>query len=131
MATIAALDLKSIHEKEYSGYSERYLYFFATCFYLDPDLDLDIALKLRPYGEFIGTDNSTFDNYFKSYKILRLHAILHDASGFVLKHSEKGPGYSYVLPCPATNEYLGHVTGVAFCLYAKTFKKNMFSLMEC
>ena len=54
MATIATVDLKIIHElyqevkKEYSGYSERYLYFLAICFYLDPDLDLDIALKFRP-----------------------------------------------------------------------------------
>ena len=67
MATIATVDLKSIHElyqqvkKEYSGYSERYLYFVATCFYLDSDLDLDIALKLRPYGGLIGIDNSTLD----------------------------------------------------------------------
>ena len=136
MATIATVDLKSIHElyqqvkKEYSGYSERYLYFLAICFYLDPDLDLDIALKLRPYGGLIGIDNSTLDKYFKAYKILRLHAILHDASGFVFEHSKKGPGYSYVLPCPVTNEFLGHVTGIAFCLYVKTFKKNLFSLLE-
>ena len=72
MATIAMVDLKSIHElypevkKEYSGYSERYLYFLATCFYLDPDLDLDIALKLRPHGGLIGIDNSTLDKYLKS-----------------------------------------------------------------
>ena len=72
MVTIATLDLKNIQElylevkKEYSGYSERYLYFLATCFYLDPDLDLDIALNLRPYGGLIGIDNSTLDKYFKS-----------------------------------------------------------------
>ena len=66
MATIATLDLKSIHElylevkKEYSGHKERYLYFLATCFYLDLDLDSDLALKLRPYGGLIGIDNSTF-----------------------------------------------------------------------
>ena len=95
MATIATLDLKSIHElyqemkKEYSGYSERYLYFLATCFYLDLDLELDIALKLRPYGGLTGIDNSTLDKYFKSYKILRLHAILHDASGLSLNTAKK------------------------------------------
>ena len=57
----------------------------------------------------------------QSYKILRLHAILHEASGFVFEHSEKGPCYSYVLPHPVTNEYLGHVSGIAFSLYVKTF----------
>ena len=127
MATIATLDLKSIYElylevkKEFSGYSERYLYFLATCFYLDPDLDLDNALKIRPYDGLIGIDNSTLDKYFKSYTILRLHAILQDTSGFVFEQSKKGPSYSYGLPCPVTSEYLGHVTGIAFCLYVKSF----------
>ena len=94
-------------KKEYSEYDEKFLYFLATCVYLDPDIDLDIALKLRPYGVLMGIVNSSIDKYFKSYKILRLHAILHDASGFVFEYSEKGPGYSYVQPCPVTNEYLG------------------------
>ena len=122
MATLATVDLKSIHEthkeieKEYIPNGERFLYFLATCLHLDPEIDLDIALKLRPYGGLIGIDNSAFDNYFKSIKILRLHAILHDASGFVYEYSEKGAGYSYVLPCPVTNEYLGHVTGMCFRL---------------
>ena len=120
MATIATADLKSIHEtykeieKEYSQYGERFLYFLATCLHLDPEIDLDIALKLRPYGGLIGIDNSALDKYFKSFKLLRLHAILHDASGFVYEYSEKGSGYSYVLPCSVTNEYLGHVTGIVF-----------------
>ena len=136
MATIATLDLKSVYElylevkKEYSGYNERYMHFLATCFYRDPDLYLDIELKLRTYGGLIGIDNSTLDKSFKSYKILRVHAILHDASALVFEQSKKGPGYSYVLPCPVTNEYLGHVTGIAFCLYVKFFK-NLFSLLEC
>ena len=55
-------------------------------------------------------------------KFLSLHAILYDALGFFFQNSEKGPGYSYVLPCPVTNEYLGHVIRLAFCLYVKTFK---------
>ena len=107
------------------------LYFLATCLHLDPEIDLDIALKLRPYGGLIGIDNSALDKYFKSFKVLRLLAILHDASGFVYEYSEKGPGYSYVLPCSVTNEYLGHVTGIAFCLYVKSFKNSLFNLLEC
>ena len=72
MTTIATVDLDRIHEiykkvkKEYSQYGERFLYFLATCLYLDPDLDLEIALKLRPYGGLIGIDNS-LDVYFKNY----------------------------------------------------------------
>ena len=59
--------------------------------YLDPDLDLEIALKLRPYGGLIGINNSSLDVYFKIFKVLRLQAILHDACGFVHEYSEKGP----------------------------------------
>ena len=51
MATIATVDLKSIHEtykeieKEYSQYGERFLYFLATCLHLDPEIDLDIRFE--------------------------------------------------------------------------------------
>ena len=134
MATLATVDLKAIYEiynelkNDYSQYGERILYFWASSQYLDPDLDLDIAMKMRPYGGLLGIDNS-LDKYFKSYKILL--AILHDASGFVFEYSEKGPGYWNVIPCPMTNEYLGHVTGLSFCLDVKTFKSILFSLLEC
>ena len=106
------------------------MYFLATCLYLDPYPDLDIAMKLQPYGVLIGIDNSSLDKNFKKLKILRLHAIPHDAPGFVFEYSEKRPGYFYVLLCPVSNEYLGYVTSNAFCLSVKTFKNNLFSLCE-
>ena len=136
-STIATVDIKSIHEnylilkENYPDYEKRFVYFLATCLHLFPNIDLDITPKLRPYGGIIGIDNSSLDKYFKSFKILRLHAILHDAAGFVYEFSEKEPGYSYVLPCPVTNEYLGHVTGLAFCLYMKIFKGRLFGMLEC
>ena len=105
--TIATVDLKTIHEiynlikTDYAEHNERFLYFMATCLQLDPDVNFDIALKLRPYGGIIGIDNSSLDTYLKSSKVLRLHAIFHDASGFIAEYSQKGPGYSYVLPCPS------------------------------
>ena len=135
--TIATVDLKTINEiyelikTEYPEHSERFLYFLATCLQLDPDVNLEIALKLRPYGGIIGFDNSSLDTYLKSFKVLRLHAILHDASGIIAKYSQKGPVYSYVLPCPIKNAYVGHLTGLFFCLFVKTFKRNLFSFLEC
>ena len=48
--------------------------------------EFDIALKLRPYGGIIGMDNSSVDKYLKISKVLRLHAILHDAGGFVIRN---------------------------------------------
>ena len=110
-------------KKEYSQYGEKFLYILATCLYLDPYIDLKIALKLKPYCGLIGIDNSSVDVYFKNFKVLLLHAILHDAFAcctsrvFVYENSEKGPSYSYVLPCSVKNKYVGHVTGNAFCLY--------------
>ena len=77
-------------------------YFLETFFHLDPNIELNNALKLGPYGGIIGIDSWSLVKYFKSFKILRLHAILHDAAGFVHEFGEKGPGYSYVLPCPVT-----------------------------
>ena len=114
------MDLDRIHEiykkakTKYSQYGERVLYFLETCLYSDPDLDLENALKLRPYRGLIGVDNSSLDVYFKNFKVLSFHAILHDACGFLCEFREKGPGCSYVLACPVTTEYVGHVTGFAF-----------------
>ena len=137
MTTIATIVLMNVHEiyeqikVDYPDYSVRFLYFLAACLYLDPNINLEIVLKLRPNGSLIGIDNSSLDTYLRSYKLLQLHAILHDASGFIAEHSQKGPGYSYVLPCPITNAYIGHMTGLLFCLFVKMFKKNLFNLLEC
>ena len=99
MTTIATVDLKNIHEiygqmkVDYPEYSKRLVYFLAACHYLNPDINLEIVLKLRPYGGLSGIDNSSLDIYLKFYKFLRLHALLHGASGFIAEHSQKGPGY--------------------------------------
>ena len=128
--TIATINLKNIHEiyleikNNYPKYVERFLYFLAACQYLDPDIVLEGTLKLRPYGGLIGIDNSSLDNYFKLFKILRLHAIIHDASGFKAEYSHKGPGYSYVLPCPLTDVYLGHIMWLAFCFFCEDVEKQ-------
>ena len=96
-STIATVDIKGFHEnylylkENYRDYGERFVYVLATtCLLSDPNIDLEIALKLRPYGGIIGIDNSSLNKYFKSFKILRLHAILYDATGFVYAFSEKG-----------------------------------------
>ena len=124
--TKANINLTNIHEiylqmkYNYPNYGLRFLYFIAASPYIDLDFDLETTLKLRPYGDLIGIDNSSLDNYFKSFKILRLHAILHETSGFQAEYNRKGPGSSYVLPCPITNEYFGHITGSG-CFFCENF----------
>ena len=81
------------------------------------------SVENETYAGLFGSDDYFLDKYFKSYKILSFHAVLHDASGFVFEYSEKGPSYPYFLPCALTNEYLGHVTGLVFY--------SMFNLLEC
>ena len=91
MKTIGIKDIKLIHEKvlslrgniNYTHISYRQLYFVAACSLLDPEVDGEIAFKFRPYGGFIGIDNSRLDSLLKRSKVLRLHAALHDAAGFI------------------------------------------------
>ena len=97
---IGTIDLKNIHDifleikKYYPKYGERFLYFLAACQYLDPDIDLEVTLKLRPYGGLIGIDNSSHRFPQQSIVIQTLD--------------------TPVLPCPITNEFLGHITGFVF-----------------
>ena len=86
---VLTLDTNSNHEntsfliKYNPDYGEGFGKFLATFLTLDPNTDLDLALKLRPYGGFTDVDNSMPDKYFKSLEILRIQAILHDAQVFV------------------------------------------------
>ena len=135
--TIATIDLRSIHEiyleikKNYPKYGERFLYFLTACQCLDPDIDLEAILELSSYGGLIEIDNSSLDNCLKSLKILRLHAILHDASDYIAEYSHKGSGYTYALPCQITDEYLGHIAGLVYRLFVKTFKINLITFCVC
>ena len=65
--------------------SNRLIYFVAACYYFS-DLENfhhEISIKLRPYCGLIGIDNFSWDKNLKRFKVLRLHAMLHDADGFI------------------------------------------------
>lgn len=131
------IDLAKIHRnycriKETQPYfSKRRSYFLAACLYFDPDLNLEVALKLRPYGGLIGMDDSRMDKYLNGSKVLRLHAIIHDAAGFVWDYSKTGPGYVYAVSCPISSPLIGHITGISFCLYHKLLRPSEFRKLEC
>ena len=63
---------------------------------------------------------------FVSSKHFRLHAILHDAIGYVKSTTYKGPGFCYVLPRIPGSCFLAYVTGFFFCLKAKNFASFNF-----
>ncbi len=106
-------------------------YFLATCFILVNDIDLDFVDEKCPFGGIIGCGNSNLEKIFRYSKIFRLHAILHDASGFIKREFNKGPGYCYAFKCPINCCLLGHVTGIAFCLYLKFFKSTLYNNLLC
>ncbi len=93
-------------------------FFLATCLSLDENTDLFAVNKLCPYGGIIGMGNSKLDNYLKFSKVIRVHAVLHDAAGFMKEYYDIGPGYCYAIPkVPFNSPFLGHISGILYCLY--------------
>lgn len=115
----------------FSENSPRKNYFLAACSYLDPNIDLEFINDTCPYGGIIGVGDSNMEQIFKRFKVFRIHAVLHDACGYMRSCHSIGPGYSYVLPCKFNNCFLGHLTGLSFCLYLKFFKSNLYHVLEC
>lgn len=117
---------------DYFNKSKRKLYFLAACRVFEPNIDLDLARKLCPYGGLIGISNSSLDFLLKGSKILRLHAVLHDAAGFVSDNCGTGPSYIYASSLNSLNScFLGHVTGILFCLRLKFLHPTSFNELQC
>ena len=137
MMVISIKDLKTLQEnyefisRHYKENADRKNYFLAACKLFNPNVDLKIAIESRPYGGLIGMGNSLLDKYFNRWKILRLHAVIHDAAGYIKEKDSIGPGYLYALSCPINSCFIGHVTGLMFCIYVKLFHQKPFSLLEC
>ena len=122
-------------KKTYPENSDRRNYFLATCslffFSSKNDVSYDVEIKLRLYGGLIGIDYSSLDKYLKDLKILRMHAILHDAARFVDEVYSIAPTYSYMRPSKCNNSLIGHCSGINFCLYVKLTKLSLYQLLNC
>ena len=104
--------------------------FLSACFGWDSSLSLcEMDQKLN-FGGLIGYGNSYLELLFRQFKIIRLHAIIHDAAGAVRAHSGKGPGYCYMIGRGPNSCLLGHVTGLLFCLYVKIFLPSIFNSVD-
>ena len=79
-----------------------------------------------PFGGLLGYGNSDLNSILCYSKVIRLHAILHDAAGTVRSHIGKGPGYCYMIGRGPNACWLGHVTGLPSCLYVKLFLPCFF-----
>ena len=103
--------------------------FLAVCRYIDENVDLrEVNLK-APFGGKIGPGDSKLDNYLKFSKILRMHAIFHDAYGYMRSFEEIGQGYVYTLTKAQSfhnNMLLGHFSGISYWLFVKLFHREHF-----
>ena len=104
--------------------------FLGACFCWDSRLSLREMNQKFKFGGTIGYGDSYLDSVFCYSNLFRLHSTLHDAAGAVQLQTGKGPGYCYMAGrCPNCC-LLGHVTGLLFCLYVKTFLSSIFKLLD-
>ena len=104
--------------------------FLSAGFCWDSGLSLQEMDQKFKFGGLIGCANSHLDSLFRYSKVFRLHAILHDAAGAVRAHSGKGRGYCYMIGRSPNFCFLGHVTGLLFCLYVKIFLPSIFNSVD-
>ena len=67
--------------------------FPAVCLYLDETIDLHEVNARAPFGGKIGAGDSLLHNYLMFSKTSRMHAIFHDAYGYMSSNKNVGPGY--------------------------------------
>ena len=105
--------------------------FLSVCHCLDPKISMREMNILYPHGGLIGYGNSNLDTLLRFSKVFRLHAILHDAAGAVYAENGSGPGYCYVIGRGPSSYFLGHITGLFYCLYLKIFVPSIFNQFDC
>ena len=71
--------------------------FLAVCLYVDKTIDLNQVNSRASLGGNIEAGDSLLHNYLQFSKVLRMHAIFHDAFGYIRSVNNVGPGYVYTL----------------------------------
>lgn len=103
--------------------------FLAVCLYLDNTVDLHQVNSSAPFGGKIGPGNSHLHKLFEFSKIMRMHAIFHDAHGFMRRENGTGPGYVYTLTDKQlfrNSMLLGHFSGILYWTFMKLFNSQYF-----
>ena len=101
----------------------------AVCLYLDATIDLHKEKSRAPLRGKIGAGDSLQHIYLNFSKILRMHAIFHNAHGFMNSVNNVGPGYVYTI---TTEKYfgnsmlLGHISGILIWTFMKIFNSHNF-----
>ena len=66
--------------------------FLAVSLYVDKTLDLKEINSRAPFGGKIGAGDSLLHNYLRFSEVLRMHAVFHDAYGYMRSVNNVGPG---------------------------------------
>ena len=104
--------------------------FLNACFCWDSSLSSCETDQRFEFRGLIGYGTFYLDSVFRYSKVFRLHATLYDAAGALRAHSNKGPGYCYMIGRGANRCLLCHVTGLLFCLYVKIFLPSIFNSVD-
>ena len=103
--------------------------FLAICSFVDPRCDNELVNKLAPFGGIIGPGDSFLHKYLKHFKILRIHAIFHDAFGFMKEEFDIGPGYVYTFLNFPNHFLLGHISGILYWSFFRLAKPRSYHKM--
>ena len=82
---------------------------------MDETIDLHKVNSKAPFGGDIGPADSSLHDLLKFSKIIRMHAIFHDAHGYMRTENGIGPGYVYTLTDKKlfrNNMLLGHFSAI-------------------
>ena len=90
--------------------------FLNACFYWDFRLSLHGIDQKLIFGRNNGHGDLYLEILFRHFKVFELQAILHDAAEAVQAYSGNGPGYCDMIGRATKSCFLGHVTGLLFCL---------------
>ena len=97
-------------------------FFLAVCRSFDKNVDLDKINREVPFGGLIGVGDSKLEKLLNWWKIFRLHATFHDATGYLKTNLNIGPGYCYMVSFLNSKFnfcFLGHISGPAYCCFLK------------
>ena len=103
--------------------------FLAFCYCLDKNVNLQDINDFAPYGGLICPGKSYMDRCLSYFKIIRMHAVFHDAFGVMKSSFYLGPGYVYAVtkePLFVNNMLLGHFSGLAYWLYPNLFQGTLY-----
>ncbi len=91
--------VKLSSDSDHWGSREQLLFGHTVAKNLDPKLNGSVAVLLSPTGGIVGPGSVDLSNVAGSFgvdeHIIKVHAAVHDAAGFLFNKFGKGPGYNY------------------------------------